>query len=204
MRKNENEWKKLFEDQPFDGMYELDKRGILRNIKSKKVHNPEGLSYRIYIGGVRYTVGTINNLRWKYFKGEITGELYLLGWKKLNKVYDNVPDYYFVNINGDVFDVKNQRFREWSNGKDNYQIMTIQHNNLYTCISKHRTIGLLFIPNPDNKPTIDHIDRDPLNNNISNLRWANTSEQMLNRDIDKEFFSEIGKKGANKRWSSHK
>jgi general stress protein YciG len=27
---------------------------------------------------------------------------------------------------------------------------------------------------------------------------------MLNRDIDKEFFSEIGKKGANKRWSSHK
>jgi hypothetical protein len=58
---------------------------------------------------------------------------------------------------------------------------------------------LLFIPNPDNKPTIDHIDRDPLNNNISNLRWANTSEQMLNRDIDKEFFSEIGKKGANKR-----
>ena len=202
MRKNSNEWKKIFEDKPFDGMYEINKEGLIRNIKSKKIHNPDGISYRIYHEGKRYTLGTVNNLRWKYFKGEITGDLYLLGWKKLNKAYDNVPDYYFVNIDGDVFDVKNQRFRKWSNGKDNYQIMIIEHNNVTTNIQQHRVIGILFIPNPDNKPTIDHIDRNPSNNKISNLRWADYSEQMINRDMN---YSEIGKKGATARWKkSHK
>lgn len=34
----------------------------------------------------------------------------------------------------------------------------------------HRIIAETFIPNPENKPEVDHIDRNPLNNNIENLR----------------------------------
>lgn len=44
----------------------------------------------------------------------------------------------------------------------------------------HRMIAETFIPNPDNKPTVDHIDRDRQNNDVSNLRWATDTEQKRN------------------------
>ena len=44
----------------------------------------------------------------------------------------------------------------------------------------HRLVAETFIPNPDNKPTVDHIDRDPHSNAVANLRWATYSEQNKN------------------------
>lgn len=44
----------------------------------------------------------------------------------------------------------------------------------------HRIVAETFIPNPDNKPYIDHIDRNPSNNNVENLRWVTVSENNYN------------------------
>lgn len=44
----------------------------------------------------------------------------------------------------------------------------------------HRAVALAFIPNPEGKPTVDHIDRNPLNCTVSNLRWADYCEQNRN------------------------
>tara|TARA_R110002124_G_scaffold269297_1_gene437175 strand:+ start:103 stop:720 length:618 start_codon:yes stop_codon:yes gene_type:complete len=44
----------------------------------------------------------------------------------------------------------------------------------------HRLVALAFIPNPDNLPTVDHIDINKTNNNLSNLRWATRHDQNMN------------------------
>ena len=51
----------------------------------------------------------------------------------------------------------------------------------------HRLLGIQFIPNPENKPTIDHIDQNKLNNDLSNLRWATHYEQHQNMTTTLKF-----------------
>ena len=48
-----------------------------------------------------------------------------------------------------------------------------------------RLLGIHFIPNPLNKPQIDHIDRNSLNNDLSNLRWVTLEEQQKNKRLQK-------------------
>lgn len=50
-------------------------------------------------------------------------------------------------------------------------------------VSLSRTVALTFIPNPENKPEVDHINRDNTDNRVVNLRWVSNNEQALNRNM---------------------
>lgn len=60
-----------------------------------------------------------------------------------------------------------------------YQIVCLCINNKKTTNFVHRLVAEAFIPNPENKPQVNHIDGNPSNNNISNLEWVSASENSI-------------------------
>ena len=62
-----------------------------------------------------------------------------------------------------------------------YRCIQLSNNKKRKSFLAHRLIALHFIPNPCNKPCVDHMDNDGLNNDLKNLRWATHSENQLNK-----------------------
>ena len=69
------------------------------------------------------------------------------------------------------------------NKKTGYSYVILCHNGKQKTYRIHRLVAEHYIPNLDNKPFVDHINRDRGDNRIENLRWATKSENERNRTI---------------------
>ena len=61
-----------------------------------------------------------------------------------------------------------------------YYTVNVSKGGIAVPMLVHRLVALAFIPNPEGKPQIDHIDGSRDNNHISNLRWCTQKENMHN------------------------
>jgi len=63
--------------------------------------------------------------------------------------------------------------------KGGYFNVGLSKNNKTKRYLVHNLEAKTFIPNPENKPTVNHIDGIKTNNYIDNLEWATISEQAI-------------------------
>jgi hypothetical protein len=57
-----------------------------------------------------------------------------------------------------------------------YEYVNLSVKNKAFTEAVHRAVAKAFIPNPENKPMVNHIDGNKLNNNVCNLEWVTDSE----------------------------
>jgi len=99
------------------------------------------------------------------------------------ETFIKIQDYenYSISDKGNVMNNKTKKILKNQIGTDGYYKLSISKNGILKSFRIHRLIGIHFIPNPDNKQFIDHIDNNILNNSIENLRWATISENCRNK-----------------------
>lgn len=91
------------------------------------------------------------------------------------KQIPNFPNY-TVSTDGIIMGQNAKKAQ--THGKNGYKYVTVYANNVSKKLYVHRLMAELYIPNPENKRTVNHIDGDKHNNNLSNLEWHTDSENI--------------------------
>lgn len=113
--------------------------------------------------------------------------------KKIHDSIDNydvtyklIPGYdfeYFVTTDGRVWTTsrKNgiERWMKQTAHKDGYLHVGLWKDRVEHIKRVHRLVAEAFIPNPENKPYVNHIDGNRQNNHVENLEWCTQRENVL-------------------------
>lgn len=93
--------------------------------------------------------------------------------------------YYFIRANGERSSVRKGTLTKNKFGKPLcYEACITIRKGEYTVVNVGRLVLETYVGfAPDGKQEIDHIDRNPLNNDLKNLRWASRSDNAKNRTM---------------------
>ena len=90
--------------------------------------------------------------------------------------YPGYEDYYQISSCGRVYSVRSGRCLT-PKKYGGYLYVTLSVGGKTKACRIHRLVALAFIPNPKNKPTVNHINEIKTDNNVDNLEWATVKEQ---------------------------
>ena len=79
---------------------------------------------------------------------------------------------YEITKDGEIINIHNGHKRVLQPNTKGYLRVMINHKNLLV----HRLVAQKYVPNPENKPQVNHIDGNKLNNRYTNLEWVTNQE----------------------------
>lgn len=91
---------------------------------------------------------------------------------------------------------KPEKIRLGSLHHTGYLIIKLRKDKIPKMYPIHRLLALAFIPNPENKPQVNHKDGDKLNNSLDNLEWVTQRENTIHA-----YKIGLAKSGANHKQS---
>ena len=86
---------------------------------------------------------------------------------------------YQITDDGRVWSKKTNRWLKYFLTEKGYLSVTIRNNSKKRGYFVHRLVAETFIPNPENKPCVDHINTIRTDNRVENLRWVTPSENAF-------------------------
>ena len=92
-------------------------------------------------------------------------------WQKINKNY-------MISTSGDIKRI-GREVNHCVRNKNGYLVTDLYEDGKRTTVRVHRAVAEAFIPNPENKPEVNHKDGNKMNNRVENLEWVTKSENAL-------------------------
>lgn len=96
-------------------------------------------------------------------------------WLPINKYESR----YLISRVGKVKIVSTGKLMSIQTNESGYSHVNLWDGNKIEKAYIHRLVAIHYIPNPQNKPEVNHLDFDPRNNHYTNLEWATESENRL-------------------------
>lgn len=84
--------------------------------------------------------------------------------------------------------------------RNGYEVIDLYCGSVRRRFRVHRLVADAFIPNPYNKPEVNHIDGNKRNNRVDNLEWVTRQENIRHawdNGLSKPNYSMLGKKNPN-------
>lgn len=110
---------------------------------------------------------------------------------------DGFDNRFLVTETGNVLSKRSRKFLRQHTNQRGYKVLATYvggRRGKALCPRAHRLVALAFIPNPENKPEVNHIDGNKVNNHRTNLEWAtgrenydhsiNTGLYVVRRGVD--------------------
>lgn len=96
---------------------------------------------------------------------------------------DGFRDIYLITRCGNIYNKKNITHQMKTHISNGYMVigLTSIEKKMKT-FSVSRLVAITFIENPNNKPYVNHINGNKLDNNVNNLEWI-TQKKMLNMQL---------------------
>lgn len=90
---------------------------------------------------------------------------------------------YAITEDGQVWSYKRKRFlKQWDAGQG-YLYVCLSQNGQVKKFRVHRLVAEAYIPNPEEKPEVDHINKNRKDNSKDNLRWVSSAENKKTADF---------------------